>query len=243
MSRPAIPERIKREVWERDGGVCSYCGKPIVERRFAEFDHRPALWMRDRDHAYPEKDARHYVPNANDPKFIFALHGKLTQENCHGEWTFGDGLRLGDVQANAKHQRLLRNEDERQHAIALKEGREPPEPRSRLKPRRKKQWAKRAMRGWRNFKGEIVWAKPKSERTITSMNTGAGPMLTAFGLLLLMTPGIVMARDGMLHPDMDWDTLVRWLMSKDFRQWALLASCTTAGIFFMGCGLTMGVWG
>lgn len=236
--RPDIPERIKNLAYARDGGICRGCGHP-VRRQDAEFDHRPPLWLREKDHDYPRSDARHYRPHANDVEFIETLHGKLTAEDCHGVRTFGNGLALGDVQANAKHQRILRNEDEAEIARARQEGREPAERKSRLKPRLKKKWPKRPIRGWRNMRGDPVWAKPKTERSAV-LDPGMAPVLTGFGLLLLLTPSIMAALDRISGAEEE--DLICWLMSKNFSQWAFMAGCTMAGIFFMGCGLTMGVW-
>jgi hypothetical protein len=113
VARPPIPARIKRLVWDRDRGHCTDCTGAIAKGD-EEYDHRPPLGLRLNDPEFPdEKDPRHYIPNANDPAFIFLKHGKKTVEDCHKKRTFGDGPQRGDVTEIARTKKGLRKRAEK----------------------------------------------------------------------------------------------------------------------------------
>ena len=236
MSRPQIPMRIKREVWERDKGVCDECANEVPDFKLAEFDHRPALWSRERDYAYEEKDPRHYVPNANDPKFIFTVHGKKTPENCHGLRTNGNGLNLGDTRNAAKSKRLQEDRTEHEAKMAAKAGLGSTTNEKPKRPKFKRHWPKQKFRGWRNMKGEPVWAKDRDQRNMTSL----GATMSVFGIMVFLTPSLVALLEGALRGEED--DFTRWIMSKTLGQQLLMVGCCTFGIFLTTAGLAMEVW-
>lgn len=111
--RPAIPQYIKDLVWDREDGICQACKDPIADRSHAEYDHRPALWVRDRRNEFPPTSPRHYVPNANDPAYIDLLHGKASGLKCHDLRTFGNGISRGDVKEAARSKRIIKKRQAR----------------------------------------------------------------------------------------------------------------------------------
>lgn len=143
--RPSLPERVKRAVWERQRGICAECGKAIGSISFAEFDHRPPLWTRQRDDGT-------FEPPADDPDFLEALHGRKTLEACHSKRTFSQKASgpIGDHQAFWKSRRLQNAQSEHEKKIRCKH---------LVKPIRR--WPSRKLRSapfrcWKNMRGDIV---------------------------------------------------------------------------------------
>lgn len=98
-------------MWAREKGVCQGCGGQIVERKFSIFDHRPALWARQRDETRPKSDPASYTPHANDPAYMVLLHNpQTTLFKCHDLRTFGDGIYRGDVTEAARLKRRKEHE-------------------------------------------------------------------------------------------------------------------------------------
>jgi hypothetical protein len=157
MARPPMPQRVKDKVWTERGGLCEHCGLALAHGEEA-YNHNPSLDVRPRNYDYRPTDARHYIPNANDTKFIDLRHRPSTGKDCHDVQTFGQGYRLGDVQWAAKSKRIIRRAVESAQRVAAKEAGEPVPPRSKYR------WAKRKITAWRNTKGEIVYAKDRLRR-------------------------------------------------------------------------------
>jgi len=77
--RKAIPARIKQQVMERQSHNCVECGWPLANGKRIEFDHRPAIIMRN-----VNVEGTDYHPPQNDPEYIEALHN-----HCHLKRTVG----------------------------------------------------------------------------------------------------------------------------------------------------------
>ena len=75
--RKAIPQWVKQEAIARAGGRCVECNQPLADD--TQFDHRPAIIMRD-----VNCDGDDYLPPQNDPKYIDPLH-----KVCHLRRTVG----------------------------------------------------------------------------------------------------------------------------------------------------------
>lgn len=76
--RPAIPDRVKRAVLERQGGKSAITGVPL-EKGDIHFDHRPQLRRRKFD-----TTAWDTVPPANDPAYIEAITVKEHDVRTNG---------------------------------------------------------------------------------------------------------------------------------------------------------------
>lgn len=138
--RPPTPQHVKDLVWDREKGFCEHCKQRVEERSHAEYEHRPALWLRARRMEFPPSSPRHYMPNANDPQHIQLLHGKKSGLPCHQLRTFGNGLDRGDVSNSARSKRILEKAFSRTTAAGysmLKSDREQPVAQER--PKRKLQ--------------------------------------------------------------------------------------------------------
>jgi len=108
--RPPIPDSIKDLVWAREGGVCQICKAPIADRSQAQFDHRPPLSARPRNHQFKPTNPRHYIPHANADTYIELVHSAQTSaEKCHEQRTSGPlGMQMrGDTQNAARVKRIL----------------------------------------------------------------------------------------------------------------------------------------
>lgn len=82
MNRPkrkAIPTAVKFQVIERQKHHCAACEVAFKESDRVEFDHRPAIILRE-----VNADGTDYIPKQNDPEYLQALHA-----DCHLRRTVG----------------------------------------------------------------------------------------------------------------------------------------------------------
>lgn len=127
--RKAIPDRIKREVLERQNHHCDECKMIFIVGEKIQFDHRPAIISRP-----VNADGTDYVPPQLDPVYIDATHVP-----CHLKRTIGRipgaektvTTKGSDIWLKKKFDRL--------------EGRTKTKPKQKI-PARKNPWPKRKMR-------------------------------------------------------------------------------------------------
>ena|SRR3990167_2349337 len=98
--RKAILDRIKLLVVLRQNALCSHCGILLGPIDAIAFDHRPAIALREIDHAHND-----YVPAQLNSDYIEAVH-----RDCHNIRTFGKpattaGSDIGNI---AKAKRLAK---------------------------------------------------------------------------------------------------------------------------------------
>lgn len=117
MSRPkrrkTIPRLIKAEVFVRQRGRCACgCGERLLNINVGQFDHDPALKLRDWDEKVQDT-----IPPANDPDFIFhktvTCHRKKTS-HPRGPHTSIDS----DQHKIAKERRLIRGNQLSRNPVA-----------------------------------------------------------------------------------------------------------------------------
>jgi hypothetical protein len=100
QKRRKIPNFVKQSVLSRQEHLCACgCGEELGAKQAINFDHSPALWVREQNRAGTDT-----VPPANDPDHIFAM-----TVTCHKRKTFhprGLHTSLGsDIHAAAKTKR------------------------------------------------------------------------------------------------------------------------------------------
>jgi hypothetical protein len=135
--RRAIPARVKLQVVIRQEGRCAACNEKLGKLEDTEFDHVPALWVREWN-----QEAQDTVPPANDPDALFAKHvdcHRAKSSGRRGEKTVTS--HGSDAHAKGKVNRLTRQQEEFRSRILAKDAGEP--------VRRKSRWPKRPMKGRR----------------------------------------------------------------------------------------------
>lgn len=138
--RKAIPTTVRLDVVIRQEGRCKTCREKLGVLADTQFDHTPALQLRQWD-----QDIGDTVPAANDPEYIEAKH-----KDCHAIKTTGRtgesklSAVNGDVQQIAKIRRLEKKESEFRNRLLVKEdGGEPPPPTKAKRPWPKRPFPKR----------------------------------------------------------------------------------------------------